>query len=405
MVPSIKYYGVCLLFALMLCSKASSHAAARSPAPPICALSLKAMPESWRPDGTIYRTLSQQGWSAEEKKEAAAAVSEGLGELSEYFEKHPDAVSALGTNAVESLIDASYAAGNMPELRSGARAQARRVLSVLTAPVLPRDAASEACGDLEYVMMLTSFAQILYPPGSAETGRLVGLTNASARACGSLGAALGYDYREKLSSREISVDEAWDLVMWSIRLIDAQSVPGLELPSGARMLPEDVWRFYEGRPFAGAAAYPDRANNDEFYRTAYLATHLAYIPTGYGRYRIYIADSPALYEFLRGNFYAVLELRELDLVAEFVDLFRQYGCTERNDLQVRDGTRYLLKLFHAAGERWMAHREPYEEKEVSQYDAIHKVWTGMAGVRERVPEHPEPRSYGAVVRAWLGYPR
>ena len=30
--------------------------------------------------------------------------------------------------------------------------------------------------------------------------------------------------------------------------------------------------------------------------------------------------------------------------AEFVDLFRQYGCTEQNDLQLRDGTRYLIAL-------------------------------------------------------------
>jgi hypothetical protein len=254
-------------------------------------------------------------------------------------------------------------------------------------------------------MMLTSFAQTLYPPGSGETGRLVNLTNASARACGSIEAVLGYDYRQMLSSGRIPGDEAWELVMWSIRFIDAQAIRGLAMPSGARMLPEDVWRFYERHPFTGAAAYPDRANNDEFYKTAYLATHLAYIPTGYGRYRIYVADSPTLYEFLRGNFYAVLELGELDLVAEFVDLFRQYGCTERNDLQVRDGTRHLLKLFHAAGDRWMAHREPYEEKEVSRYDAIHKVWTGMAGVRARVPEFPEPGTYGSIVRAWLGYPR
>src|SRR5947207_15923583 len=95
------------------------------------------------------------------------------------------------------------------------------------------------------------------------------------------------------------------------------------------------------------------------------------------------------------------ETGEVDLVAEFVDLFRQYGCTERNDLQVRDGARYLLRLFHAAGGRWMAHREPYEEKDISEYDLIHKPWTGMSGLRPRIPESPEPGTYGAVVRSWL----
>ena len=164
---------------------------------------------------------------------------------------------------------------------------------------------------------------------------------------------------------------------------------------------EKTWRFFERHPFKGAAAYPDGENNNDFYHTAYLATHLAYVPTGYGRYPIYVRDSPPLYQFLRDNFYAVLEIGELDLVAEFVDLFRQYGCTERNDLQVRDGTRYLLGLFHAAGGRWMAHREPYEEKDISEYDLIHKPWTGMSGLRPRIPESPEPGTYGAAVRSWL----
>ncbi len=118
-----------------------------------------------------------------------------------------------------------------------------------------------------------------------------------------------------------------------------------------------------------------------------------------------MGDAPALYRFLRENFYAVLERGELDLVAEFVDLFRQYGCTEDNDLQVRDGTRYLLKLFHGAGDHWMAYREPDEPTKTSDYDAIHKAWTGMSGVRVRVPEPAEPGTYGGIIRGWMGYPR
>jgi hypothetical protein len=61
---------------------------------------------------------------------------------------------------------------------------------------------------------------------------------------------------------------------------------------------------------------------------------------------------------------------------------------------VLDGTRYFLRLYHAAGVRWMAHRESYEEKQLSDYDAVHKAWTGMAGVRARIPESPEPGNYG-----------
>jgi hypothetical protein len=359
------------------------------------------MPESWRPMGKIHQSLGQQKWSDTEAQDAIAAVREGLNELGEYFTTHPDAIPVLKTNAVESLIDPSYAAGNMPELRAQARMQARRVLAVLIQPVLNLDPAAEPCEDLWYLLSLTAYAHTLYPAGSEETGRLINLTNASLHACGSLEAVVGYDYRAMLMRDEIPADDAWELVLWSIRLTDAQSVPGLDLPGGAQQLTEGIWRFFERHPFRGANAYPDGANNEDFYQTAYLATHLAYIPTGYDRYPIYVRDAPALYQFLRSNFYAVLETGELDLMAEFVDLFRQYGCTERNDLQVRDGSRYLLRLFHAAGGRWMAHREPYEQRDIGNYDLIHKPWTGMSGLRPRIPQSPEPGTYGAVVRAWL----
>jgi hypothetical protein len=379
----------------------SGHALIRTVERPLCVLTPGGMPESWRPRGKIHETLGPQEWSDTEAKDAIAAVREGLDELGDYFAKHPTAISSLGIDAVESLIDASYAAANMPELQTEARTQARSALAVLIEPVLNLDPAAETCADLWYLLSLTVFAHSLYPATSTETGRLINLTNASLHACGSLEAVVGYDYRNMLTRDQIPTDDAWNLVMWSIELTDAQSIPGLDLPPGSEALPEETWRFFERHPFKGAIAYPDGENNTDFYHTAYLATHLAYIPTGYGRYPIYVQDSPALYDFLRGNFYAVLETGELDLVAEFVDLFRQYGCTERNDLQVRDGTRYLLGLFHAAGGRWMAHRESYEEEDINEYDLIHKPWTGMSGVRARIPESPEPGTYGSAVRAWL----
>ena len=189
--------------------------------------------------------------------------------------------------------------------------------------------------------------------------------------------------------------------MWSIEFIDAQTVPSLDLPQGLRAFPQKVWQSLENYPLVGAHEYPDGAANKTFYETAYLATHMAYIPTGYGRYALYVEDSPNLYSFLRENFYPVLDLGELDLVAEFADLFRQYGCSEENDLQLRDATRYLLSLFHAAGDRWMAHREPDETAVISDYDTVHKAWTGIGGVRARIPETPQPGNYGSVVREWL----
>ena len=97
---------------------------------------------------------------------------------------------------------------------------------------------------------------------------------------------------------------------------------------------------------------------------------------------------------------------ELDLVAEVVDTFRQYGCDEENDRQVHDGARWLLNLFHGLGDSWIAYREPGEtDAMVDDYDAIHKAWTGVSGVRDQIIEPADPGTYGGLVREWLPHPR
>lgn len=379
-----------------------THGSGSKSAEPLCALAPAVMPESWRPFGQVHESLSAAPWSAQETNDAAYAVRMGLDELSDFFSSRPAAVLSLADDAVEPFVDASYAAANMPALQIAARDQARTILIPLLAPYLGPATESATCDEFSSLLSLTIYSHALLPGNDGRTRLMVGLTNAAFHACGSLRAAMGYDFHQKLAAENLSTDAVWDLVMWSITLTDAQLVPGLELPREARELPPMLWHFLAHYSLVGARAYPERALDTKFYNTAYLATHIAYIPTGYGRHPIYIADAPALYGFLRENFYAVLEMGELDLVAEFVDLFRQYGCTEKNDLQLRDGTRYLLSLFHAAGDHWMAYRRPHEPANPGDYDTIHKAWTGMAGVRVRVPEPAKPGTYGGIVRAWLG---
>lgn len=260
-----------------------------------------------------------------------------------------------------------------------------------------------SCNDTERLLKFTAFVQQL-EPATNRTLKLAALANSALRACGSLRAAMGYDYHQTLAAASVSNDNLWGMVMWSIELTDAQVVPGLNLPEGAAALPSELWRFLSQYPLSGAQAYPDGARNETFYQTAYLVTHIAYIPTGYGRHRVYVSDAPHLYRFLRENFYPVLDMGELDVTAEFVDLFRQYDCTEENDLQVRDGTRYLLKLFHSAHDTWMDYRQPGEPSPIHDYERIHKPWTGISGVRARIPEPAAAGTYGSVVRAWMGFP-
>lgn len=383
----------------------SANSATTKTSEPLCVLSSIAMPTSWRPWGDVQKKLSAAPWSDSETKDVLYSIRRGLDELNDYYSKRPSAVAALKDDAVDSFIEVTYAAANTPAIQDAAQDGARRILAMLIAPHLPRGSNSVGCDEYESLLPLAIYAHSLYPTRDARIATMVTLTNAAYRTCGSLKAAMGYDYRRRLEARNVPTEHVFDMVIWSVWFTKAQLVPGLELSPAARNLPPALWRFLETYPLIGARAFSDGGSNTKFYDTAYLATHIAYVPTGVHRYPIYVEDSPSLYRFLRQNFYAVLQMGELDLVAEFVDSFRQYGCTELNDLQVRDGTRYLLKLFHAAGDSWISHREPDETGKVDDYDAVHKAWTGMLGVRTRIPEPAERDTYGGVVRIWLRHPR
>ena len=110
------------------------------------------------------------------------------------------------------------------------------------------------------------------------------------------------------------------------------------------------------------------AKDERFITLADLATHLSHIPTGLGRFPLYISDMPGLYTFLRKNFYPMMQSGDRDLFALFVDTLRQYGCNPENDAQVRDGTRYLLEDFHKRGDKWMNYHE--ERKTFSELDRV-----------------------------------
>ena len=180
---------------------------------------------------------------------------------------------------MEPFIDASFAAANMPALQSAARDRARQILTPLMAPYLGRGSALATCREFSPLLDVTIYAHTLLQAEDAQMLMIVALTNTAYHACGSVAAAMGYDYRQRLAAKNVSTNDVFDLVMWSITFTDAQLVPGLELPAEARDLPPVLWRFLAHYPLAGARAYPDGARDKTFDDTAYLATHIAYIPT------------------------------------------------------------------------------------------------------------------------------
>jgi hypothetical protein len=356
------------------------------------------MPESWRPLGTVHGTLSQSPWSSAESEETERAVRVGLAELITFFETNPGSVQALGIDSVECLVDATYSASNYPDMRETARTYALRNLTLLVNQQLNRAEESVQCGAYPQLVTLCNYANTLYPENSEERKRMIMLANAALMRCN-----VFEDYGEVLESDQVGRNKIRALLHWSIVMIEAQTVPRLQVPENGAALVPMLWEFFSTYPLAYARTYPEGAQNKKFIETAYLATHIGYMPTGYGRHPIYVEDAPWLYRFLRENFYEVLEAGNLELVAEFVDLFREYGCTEETDLQTRDGTRYLMRLYREAGESWINYREPSEEgKVLDAYDQLHKPWTGMAGVRRRVTEPPDEGTYGGVFREATG---
>lgn len=374
---------------------------------PLCVLSPDEMPESWRPQSEAQKGLSSaEPWSQSEAKRAQYAIRTGVDEIIGLFSKRPSAVRDVWDESVEALISITYSSANEPGIDSAARDAAQRNLTMLIDPLMKRGAETAKCDEFERLLPLAMYAHRFYPAKDPRIGKMVALTNASYRDCGSFADAIDFDYEDAFSEEKLPIDLVFGLVLLSQYLAESELYSEIKLPDEAREFTPALWRYLETYPLAGASEFKQAVWNEEFIVNAYLATHIAYIPTGNHRYPIYIEDLPKLYRYHRENFYTVLEKGHLDLLGEFVDSLRQYGCTAENDLQVRDGTRYLLNVFHEGNDRWMAYREPGEtEEDVSDYDLVHKAWTGMIGVRVRNIEPAEPGTYGGLVRRWLPPPR
>lgn len=383
----------------------STASFAQTAAQPLCVIDPAQMPASWLPSAEVAADLNPAPWSAAEAEDARTALAAGVHEMIDYFAEHEKAIPDIWEDSVAALIEVTYSSVNPPELDAAARAAAIGNLNTLVEPYMDDDADDADCRDLEEVMPLAMYASRFYAAGDLRAAHMVATTNAAITDCDGLRDLLGYDFPVRPGDKPLDDGKVFDLVIWSLLFIEGELIPGLALPQEYKDFSPALWDYLQTYPIRDAWTYEDGAEDDAFVEAAYLATHIAYIPTGNHRFPLYIADAPKLYQFHRENFYAILEMGELDLVAEVVDGLRQYGCTPENDVQVREGTRYLLEVWHDGDESWMAYREPGErDSQVEPYDFIHKAWTGVLGVRERSIEVPAVGTYGGVVRNWLPAP-
>jgi hypothetical protein len=394
-----------VLFAILL---AVPGAAAL--AEPACVLDAK-LPGSWQPPAELGKRLNPAPWSASEARDAEKAVEGGIDEMIGLFRQNPPAVGKLFDDAIAALLQTLAASANKPEVDSKIREAARANLTALLEPYLKRGAGWATCDEFEDLLPLALFAHRIYPAQHRLTEVVTGRTNAAFRACGSLEAATE-GILEKVRTENQGpgeyidlLEDLFDLYAWALLLIESELYPDIRLPAEARAFGEAAWKRFQTLALPGASKFKKGVKDESFITLADLATHLSHIPSGLGRFPLYISDKPDLYIFLRENFYPMMQSGDRDLFALFVDTLRQYGCNPENDTQVRDGTRHLLEDYHRRGDKWMSYSEQRKTfTDPIEYVRIHHAWTAVLGIRDRRLKPAEPGTYGSIVRRWLPPP-
>ena len=377
--------------------------------PGICINNLQDMPKHWRPLPGLYPDPGTP-WTAQEQTLADESVEKGLDELVAFYEHNMTVsrIQKLRNNAVNSLIDEAYASESMPSYHAKALRAAARVLKINAARFATDKNNNKYTGctktyeKLKYV----GYGQYLVNnlPDDAELATLQAALTAHVnfmlqQDCQTLESVLDVgDLSTIFRDKHAHADDVFDWTLKAIALTDALTVPNLALPEGTEEFIAKVWKYLSHYEYPYARDHRKHYGDYTTRNTAWLATHVAYVPSGYGRHKQLIGDAPYLYQYIRENFYYALEYGMLDLFCEFVDLVRQYGCTEETDYQVRHGTRYILSLYLQGGHSWMNYREdgqpPDEDESIDDYDLIHKPWTAISGVIRRKFEPIVPGSYG-----------
>jgi hypothetical protein len=376
-------------------------------ADPLCVLDPAQMPATWQPSAEMKKGLDPAPWSQSEAKDAQNAIETGLNEMIDFFKRKPSAVESLWADSIEALIQVTYSSANSPEFDEKVREAARANLTALITTHFNTHRNSKVdCEEFERLFPLALLAHKLYPAADSRISMVTKRTNAAYRACGSVRVATGHDIKKVLAVKQAAPSALLEVYIWALWFMDAEVYPDIELSPETRQYGPMLWKYFKTYRLDGASKFKEGPFDEKFIEVADLAPHIAHIPTGTHRYPLYVEDHPELYRFHRENFYAVMQVGELDLFASIVDTLRQYGCTAENDVQVRDGTRFLLKIFHKGNDRWMAYRQKGEtDANIDDYGLVHYPWTSVLGVRDRKLEEPKPGTVGGIVRRWLPPPR
>ena len=313
---------------------------------------------SW-PSGSARRTDT---WAARRDQ----AVVRGMAWMETFLGKGSN-LDEVGLDAVYIFLEIAASSQNA-EIRTRALVAARRYARSVVKQVLADDAKPLDNGDLVDLMDLLAESEPLGLDARPLRARAI----EALERCNTFKALHGVAFADLPTASE---DDVFDTMMSVYSQAKAQAVCGRAFavrPGLARML-----AFVKARPLL--SAIDDTSEGKQTFQDhAYLVTHVAYILSNYGRLQLRRADAPWVYRYLRANFDAVLADKDIELVAEFVDVFRSLGYCENDDADVRAGTVFLLGCQNADGS-W----GPWREEE-APYDAIHYTWCAVSALRGRV---------------------
>jgi hypothetical protein len=140
----------CLVLLLLMYGSAT-YAEASSP---LCMLDPDKVPPSWRPPAKLKKRLNPAPWSEAEAKDAQYAMEKGVDEMISHFERKPSAVESMGADAIEALIQVTYASANTPAFDAKVRDAARKHLATLIDLSFKRrpDLGRVTCGDFKRLL-------------------------------------------------------------------------------------------------------------------------------------------------------------------------------------------------------------------------------------------------------------
>ena len=298
------------------------------------------------------------------------AVVRGLAWMADYLED-PARLEVLGMDATSIFLEVGETAKS-PLLRGIAMPLARREAARM-AQVFLREGGLDVHDDLMGAISLLADAELLQVPKQPLLGRVREKLATLATADDLYMIDLGH-------LDQASEDDLFWLLLDSYTMERADvAIPG---QFQSTFMLADMLRFLATKQLVPLRA-DKTANHERFTDHAYLATHIGYVLQDYGRLELTPAQFGPAYDYIRAQFAPTLALPDLELVAEYVNLFRSMGFSD-DDRMVCEGTRFLL-----------AHQRPdgtFSDwaKAKEAYGGVHPTWVAVNALRDRGFQHDTP---------------